>query len=161
MVMLTAGCTGKTSTDEAFFFTTIDPVADSLLREFEIVSRGIDDREGSVDSIFIRLDSIAGATGNRQLKARSLYVKAWLYSSEGKENEAVAMLDSALALTDSVAYPYDRACMYIDQAYGVDGLWSDTYRRLQNDLVVFKEANDSFRVSQVYNFIGTINLCVW
>lgn len=157
MVMLTAGCTGKTSTDEAFFFTPIDPAADSLMREFEIVSRGIDDREGGIDSIFIRLDSIAGAMSNRQLKARSLYVKAWLYSGEGKENEAVAMLDSALALTDSVAYPYDQACMYIDKAYGVDGPWSDTYRRLQNDLVVFKEANDSFRVSQVYNFIGTIN----
>lgn len=157
MVMLMAGCTGKTSTDEAFFFTPIDPVADSLMREFEIVSRGIDDRDGGIDSIFIRLDSIAEATSNRQLKARSLYVKASLYSGRGEEAAAWAALDSALALTDSVKYPYDRACMYIDKAYGVDGPWSDIYRRLQNDLVVFKEANDSFRVSQVYNFIGTIN----
>ncbi len=155
--IFTTGCKGKTPVDEAFFFTPIDPIADSLLREYELHTRGIVDSETGIDTIWAQLDSIARVTGNRQLKARSLYVKSSLYDRAGDKDAYVNALDSAIAITDSAKYPYDHACMTIDKAYDIGNSWTEVYRRLQDPLVIFKEVNDSFRVSHVYNFIGAIN----
>ena len=151
--IFTTGCKGKTPVDEAFFFTPIDPIADSLLREYELHTRGIVDSETGIDTIWAQLDSIARVTGNRQLKARSLYVKSSLYDRAGDKDAYVNALDSAIAITDSAKYPYDHACMTIDKAYDIGNSWTEVYRRLQDPLVIFKEVNDSFRVSHVYNFI--------
>lgn len=151
------GCKRKTVTDEVFFFTPINPVADSLMREYELITRGIVLQPDRVDDISSKLDSVAHATGNRQLKARSLIVKAYLCKKLGRRDSMLAALDSAIILTDSVKYPYDYASIIRRKGNYIATSFAETYRLLLTALDEFKEVNDSFSVSFVYNYFGAIN----
>lgn len=147
----------KAAADDNFFWTPIDPVADSLMREYELVSRGIVRQPTKIDTIYEKLDSVAKATGNRQIAARSLVTKAYVYKTRAELSKVVECLDSADALTDSVNYPYDKARIVLDiLPYAKNLSNTKKYGKLQDLLRVFLPENDSLHISNVYNHMGAL-----
>ena len=143
-------CQKQRATDgENFFWTPIDPVADSLMREYELVTRGIERVPNRIDTVESQLDSIAMASGNPQLKARALFVKAYNYKRRDECKKMVKALDSALRLTDQVKYPYDHARLILSGISRKNISLSAAYRDYQVALKALTEVNDSFYISNV------------
>lgn len=128
-------------------------VSDSLMSAIDAEMAG-DARMNVVRPLINKADSLAKATGNSQMKARSLYLKARFLRLEDRDSLALENLKKAIQLTDTARYPYDIARftnLYLKEIFPKD---SDRFIRLGKNLEVFKAANDSFRVSEVYNRIG-------
>lgn len=127
--------------------------SDSLMSAIDAEMAG-DGRMNVVRPLIKKVDSLAKATGDSQMKARSLYMKARFLRLEDRDSLALEILKKAILLTDTTRYPYDMARftnLYLKEIFPKD---SDRFIRLRKNLEVFKSANDSFRVSEVYNRIG-------
>lgn len=154
ILALTTGCSRNDKVDNINYWPPLHAEADSLMTIYENVTRGFIRDKELVTLIAPQLDSIADASGSKQLKARSHYLKHYLHKRQGERQLMIASLDSAMALTDSTAYPYDRA--RISAAYLLYSTLDpdDRYCDLKRDMAVFKQAGDSFYISNVYSILG-------
>lgn len=128
-------------------------VSDSLMNAIDAEMQG-DARMDIVNSLAGKADSLAKATGDPQMKARSLYLKARFLRLKDQDSIALLSLKEAIRLTDTLRYPYDLARftnLYLKEIFPND---SDRFIQMVKNLEVFKAANDSFRVSEVLNRIG-------
>lgn len=109
-----------------------------------------------LQTIAEELDSIASAGGDSQVKARALYCKSRIHRDRGLDSLAYAETLQALELADSAAYPYEFARfseLFFPRLYPSS---VSQILKLHDNLSVFSEAADSFKISETLNKMAVV-----
>lgn len=139
-----------------YHFKPIDRSFDSIARRLcalDFASR----RESITEASLSRLDSLARARGNRQLRARALYWRVRASQMDARPAECMALLDSALALC-SPAYAYDEACIKYQLAGNCErmGHYMRSYRLAGEAVAAFAEAGDDYFLGNAYLLLAQL-----
>lgn len=107
------GCVHKKDAEAGLrFWTPVEPEADSIVALLDARmanTRNVPSGQPVDTALTRRLAQIADSTGSGIIRARGLYFEGTLLSPGFHTKGDFMKIDSALALTDSAAYPYDAA----------------------------------------------------
>lgn len=156
LIFLLTGCRHEHEITPLFRWNAISPQSDSIVVALERCP--LNDEPFTTRIRLVRqLDSIATATGSRQIKARALYFGAIAarYSPHSiHDSTRLQMINQALCLTDSAKYPYDyHRIRYL----GVDlkqTTFIERYREYLSILDYFKSIDDSYMQASVEMEVG-------
>lgn len=140
-----------------YFFTPIDQTFDSIARQFSQLD--FDNERQSVDPMLLdKLDQIAHASDERQLKARTLYWRVRMTQMNASPAECIERLERALSLTTNSRYDYDRACIMYQLAgnYERMGQYMKTYQLLGKAIPLFQKYNDYYFLGNAYLLMGQL-----
>lgn len=148
--LIFSGCGRRgADTNNGFFWEPVDPEVDSLVAQFDTLSKG--SHNGRIaDTVVARLESIAQCTDNPSIKARAYYICSVYHKHRGERERSAIYLDSALKLSDPKAHPYEYArIVEFKQIPQPDA--AAHYAELQHNCEVFKEVGDSYYVADACN----------
>lgn len=134
----------------AYNFKTIDRSFDGIARQLN--QKDFDnERENISPSLLDRLDRIAAASDERQLKARAIYWRIRASQMSAMPSQCISQLEKAKALC-SDKYDYDLACINYQLAgnYERMGQYLKTYSLLNDALPVFNKYNDYYFLGNAY-----------
>lgn len=153
-VLLTA-CVRTGHNEEKGWRPTGDAEADTTVVN---IDRGYGEMvpPSAIDSMTSVLEKRADATGNPVIRARALYNRArFVFQSTGNDSMRVALLDSALALTDSASAPYDMARYRVYRARGSENPL-ESYPVYTRSKEIFERNGDYASAGEVANTLATI-----